>query len=106
MTVNLWRSGLTIRRRAGYTRWIDVCALSWDDITALEFDSGVHDAARMLYASTRGNPMREPLIDQAHLADEQWLEVKDSVARWTRGRVEIDVTRLNVIRRTRPYDEL
>jgi hypothetical protein len=99
-------SGLLIRRRAGYTGWLEVCDLRWADISAMELDSGTHDAARMLYASTRSSPMRTPLIDQAHLTNEQWYDLRDSIAAWTQASVLIDLAPLGPIDRSRPYEEL
>lgn len=101
MWITTRSTGLVIRRRAGYTGWLEVCDLRWADIAAMELDTGAHDAARMLYASTRTSPMRKPLIDQAHLTAEQWHDLRDSVAAWTRRSVVIDLARL-----ARPYEAL
>jgi hypothetical protein len=99
-------TGLVVRRRTGYTGWLEVCDLRWADIAALELDSGTHDAARMLYASTRTDPMRTPLIDQAHLTTEQWHLLRDSIAEWTAQGVLLDLAHLGPTTRSRPYEEL
>jgi hypothetical protein len=104
VSISVQRTGLVIRRRAGYTGWLPICDLKWADIRALELDSGTHDAARMLYASIRTSPMRKPLIDQAHLSTDQWFLLRDSVAAWTGQSVLIDLAHLGATDRDGPYD--
>lgn len=99
-------TGLVIRRRFGRTNWMPVCQLPWDEIEAMELDTGTHDATRMLYASLRSSPMRKPLFDQRHLSAEQWRLLRDSVSQWTGQGVWINLAHLGVADRSRPYDEL
>ena len=94
-------TGLVVRRRSGHTNWMPVCQLPWDEIVAMDLDTGTH----VLYASLRSSPAPKPLFDQRHLSPEQWRLLRDSVSQWTGRGVWIDLAPLGVTDGTGPHDE-